>query len=124
MQLSLRTLLAFEDNIFDVEQHRQLERTIPNHEPATQILARIRNVIHDPKINVPGRNGYQEELDPNIVAEYLDYQMTKEYQEQFENFCLSSDKYLAEVASVHQIISNVLGEPARISRECRFRCYD
>ncbi|MDR2642495.1 MAG: hypothetical protein LBC74_06850 [Planctomycetaceae bacterium] len=124
MQLSLRTLLAFEDNIFDLEQHRQLEQTIPNHEPAAQTLARIRNVIHNQKINVPGRNGQQEELDPNIVAEYLDYQMTKEYQEQFENFCLSSDKYLAEVASTHQIISNVLGEPARISRECRFRCYD
>jgi hypothetical protein len=125
MQLSLRTLLAFEDNIFDIEQHRQLERTIPNHEPAAQTLARIRNVIHNPKINVPGRNEQQEEeLDPNIVAEYLDHQMTKEYQEQFENFCLSADKYLAEVASVHQIISNVLGEPARISRECRFRCYD
>ncbi|MDR1053757.1 MAG: hypothetical protein LBL39_06240 [Planctomycetaceae bacterium] len=124
MLLSLRTLLAFEDNIFDIEQHRQLERTIPNHEPATETLARIRNVIHDPNLNVPGRNGQQEELDPNIVAEYLDYQMTKEYQEQFENFCLSSDKYLAEVASIHQIISNVLGEPARISRECRFRCYD
>ncbi|MDR1485771.1 MAG: hypothetical protein LBT09_13235 [Planctomycetaceae bacterium] len=125
MQLSLRTLLAFEDNIFDIEQHRQLEQTIPNHEPAAQILARIRNIIHNPTIDVPGKNGQQqEELDPNIVAEYLDYQMTKEYQEQFENFCLSADKYLAEVASIHQVISNVLGEPARISRECRFRCYD
>ncbi|MDR0391890.1 MAG: hypothetical protein LBH59_08285 [Planctomycetaceae bacterium] len=125
MQLSLRTLLAFEDNIFDIEQHRQLERTIPSYEPAAQILARIRNVIHNPKINVPGRNEQQEEeLDPNIVAEYLDHQMTKEYQEQFENFCLSADRYLAEVASIHQIVSNVLGEPARISRECRFRCYD
>jgi hypothetical protein len=124
MQLSLRTLLAFEDNIFDTEQQRRLERIIPAHEPSSQILARIRSVIRDPHISVPGRNNYQEELDPNIVAEYLDYQMSKEYQDQFENFCLASDKYLAELASVHQIISNVLGEPARISRECRFRCYD
>lgn len=124
MRLSLRTLLAFEDKIFDIEQQRHLERTISNNETAMQTISRIRNAVRDPYLNAPGIVDRQEELDPNIVAEYLDHQMSSEYLDQFENFCFSNDKYLAEVASVHQVISTVLGEPARTNRECRFRCYD
>ena len=122
MQLSLRTLLAFEDNVFDVEQHRRLEQLLDHNAEAT--LGRIRSVTRNSKLGVPGLVDQQEELDPNYVAEYLDHQMPADIQARFESYCLSADKYLAEVASIHHILSNVLGEPARTSRECRLKCYE
>ncbi|MDR2756399.1 MAG: hypothetical protein LBC20_11885 [Planctomycetaceae bacterium] len=124
MRLSLRTLLAFEDHIFDQEQHQQLERLIPKHDAASTMLNRIRSTVRNPRLGVPGLVDQREELDPNLVAEYLDQQMPEDIQERFETYSLSSDKYLAEIASVHHILSNVLGEPARTSRECRQHCYD
>ena len=124
MRLSLRALLAFEDNIFDAEHRLQLERTIPNHDNAASTLRRIRNVVRQPHLGVPGIVDNREELDPNLMAEYLDHQLAAEQVDKFEAYCLSSDTYLAEVATVHQILSNVLGEPARTSRDCRLRCYD
>ncbi|MDR0869617.1 MAG: hypothetical protein LBN39_02380 [Planctomycetaceae bacterium] len=123
MRLSLRTLLAFEDKVFDIEQQRQLEKHIRQDDVSVLTLRRIRGVIRQPNLGVPGRYQQREELDPNVVAEYIDEEMPAEVQERFERFCLSSDKFLAEVASVHQVLSNVLGEPARTSRECRLRCY-
>jgi hypothetical protein len=123
MRLSLRTLLGYEDKVFDAEQQRQVERMIQQHDAAGLTLHRIRAAVRNPKIAVPGRVQNNEELDPNIVAEYIDDEMQPDVQERFENFCLSSDKFLAEIASVHQILSGVLGEPARTSRECRLRCY-
>ena len=124
MRLSLRTLLAFEDNVFDVEQHRRLEQLLPTDINAEATLQRMRSVVRNPSLGVPGLVDHQEELDPNYVAEYLDHQMPGSIQDKFETYCLSADKYLAEVASVHHILSNVLGEPARTSRECRIQCYD
>ena len=122
MQLSLRTLLAFEDNVFDVEQHRRLEQLLDPHAEAT--LGRMRSIVRNPGLGVPGLVDRQEELDPNYVAEYLDHQMPADVQSRFESYCLSADKYLAEIASIHHILSNVLGEPARTSRECRIQCYN
>ena len=124
MRLSLRTLLAFEDNVFDVEQHRRLEQLLHTDVSAEAILQRIRSVVRNPMLGVPGLLEHQEELDPNYVAEYLDHQMPNDVQEKFEAYCLSADKYIAEIASVHHLLSNVLGEPARTSRECRLKCYD
>jgi len=124
MRLSLRTLLAFEDNVFDVEQHRRLEQLLPADKTAETTLRRIRSIVRNPSLGVPGLVDHQEELDPNYVAEYLDHQMSGSVQEKFEAYCLAADKYLAEIASIHHILSNVLGEPARTSRECRLRCYD
>ena len=124
MRLSLRTLLAFEDNVFDVEQHRRLEQLLPTDKNAEATLQRMRSVVRNPALGVPGLVDQQEELDPNYVAEYLDHQMPGNVQDKFESYCLSADKYLAEIASVHHILSNVLGEPARTSRECRIKCYD
>ena len=124
MRLSLRTLLAFEDNVFDVEQHRRLEQLLPTDQAAESILQRIRSVVRSPLLGVPGLVDHQEELDPNYVAEYLDHQMPAGMQDKFESYCLSADKYLAEIASIHHILSNILGEPARTSRDCRLKCYN
>lgn len=123
MRLSLRTLLAYEDKVFDIEQQRQLDKLIRQDDASVLTLRRIRGIVRQPHLGVPGRIQQREELDPNVVAEYIDEEMQSEVQGRFEKFCLSSDKFLAEIASVHQILSNVLGEPARTSRECRLRCY-
>ncbi len=123
MRLSLRTLLAFEDHIFDAEQQRQLERIIHQHDAAAKTLHRLRAAVRNPQLGVPGVVDQREELDANFVAEYLDHQMEQETQDRFEAHCLTSDTFLAEIASVHQILAQVLNEPARVSQECRFRCY-
>ena len=124
MRFSLRTLLALEDNVFDVEQHQRLEQLLAHDTQAENTLHRIRYVMRNPMLGVPGLIDQREELDPNYVAEYLDHQMSKDVQENFEAYCLSTDKYLAEIASIHHVLTNVLGEPAQTSRDCRLKCYE
>ena|GEM_PF-1850902 len=124
MRLSLRTLLAFEDGVFDVDQHRRLEHLFTGNRHAEALLYRIRYVVRNPMLGVPGLVNQQEELDPNYVAEYLDHQMSNETQHKFEDYCLSTDKYLAEIASIHNVLTNTLGEPAQATRDCRLKCYN
>lgn len=116
--------MALEDGVFDADHRQHLEQQISADNEAAAVLGRIRATVHNPSVGVPGLVEQQEEIDPNYVAEYLDHQMPDDVQNRFETFCLSADKYIAEIASIHQILSNVLGEPARSSRECRLRCYE
>ncbi|HBT77347.1 MAG TPA: hypothetical protein DEB39_10600 [Planctomycetaceae bacterium] len=124
MKLSLRTLLAFEDNIFDAEYRKELERRLPDHREAMHTLSRIRNCLRNRDLGVPGIRDGVEMLDPNHVAAYLDHQLPGDEVDAFERECFTSEVFLAEVASCHQILTRVLGEPARINRECRTRCYE
>ena len=52
-------------------------------------------------------------LDPNLLAEYLDDQLTPELVSLIEREVLSSDFTLAEVAAAHQIIG-LLGDPVPV----------
>ncbi|MCL2622637.1 MAG: hypothetical protein FWD31_03130 [Planctomycetaceae bacterium] len=123
MRLSLKTILAYSDNLFDTEYRPVIEKRIGKEGMAGHLIDRIRSVVRSPDIPVPGRHGEKDELSANLVAAYLDSQLSDTEQSQFETICLRSDVFLAEVACTHQILTTILGQPAKLSRDCRLRLY-
>ncbi len=63
------------------------------------------------------------EVDPNDVAEYLDNVLTPSRIADLEKRLLEHDSDLAEVASVHQILSLVLGKPSDVPIRAKERAY-
>ena len=71
-----------------------------------------------PSLDAQGIGG-----DLNSVAEYLDNVLPPEHVPTLEKACLDNEVHLGEVASCHQILTLVLGEPADVSDGLRSRAY-
>ena len=126
MKISVRTLIALSDPACEPEFRKLLEKRIPtreNQEELEQFIHRVRKIIGLP-LRAPELVDGSEELDPNIVAEYLDHQLSVEEESHFESLFLSSDVFLAELASISSILNQSLGQVVEISDEFRMRLYE
>jgi hypothetical protein len=123
MRLTLRTLLAYLDDVLDPAQTREIGQKIRETPRAAALMSRIREVIRRRRLGAPDLDGSGQGLDPNLVAEYLDNVLTPEQVVEVERICLDSDVQLAEVAACHQILTLVLSEAPEVSQLSLDRYY-
>jgi len=123
MRLTLRTLLAYLDDVLESADAHELGQKIDASDFARGLVQRIRSVTRKKQLGAPRIGGKGMGLDANTVAEYLDSTLPQERVPDFEKVCLESDVHLSEVAACHQILTLVLGEPAEYDRALTERVY-
>lgn len=123
MRLTLRTLLAYLDDILPPAETKELGEKIAASPVASQLVERIREVMRRRRLTAPETDGSGGGIEPNLVAEYLDNSLPPDRVADVERVCLESDVNLAEVAACHQVLTLVLGEPVDIPGRLRERMY-
>jgi len=120
MRLTLRTLLAYMDDRLPSKNAKELGQKIANSPFSTELVERIREVKRRRRLAMPAKPVSM--IDANLVAEYLDDQLTPELVARIEKEVLANDIMLAEVAAAHEIIG-MLSDPVTIEPQLRDRLY-
>ncbi len=121
VRLTLRTLLAYLDDTLEPAATKEIGQKLTESRQAQELVSRIREVTRRRRVTAPPVAG--DDLDPDLLAEYLDNLLPADAVARVENLCLDSDVHLAEAAACHQILT-MIGQPANVSTETRQRMYD
>jgi hypothetical protein len=121
MRLTLRTLIAWLDDTLTPVEVRAIGQQVAESPFAKELVERVQRVTRQRRLTYPGDLG-SEPADPNLVAGYLDNELAPEQVAEYEKRCLTSDVHLAEVASVHQILS-LIGQKAKVPPDAKLRMY-
>jgi hypothetical protein len=113
--------LAWLDDTLQPAQVKEIGSQVAGSPFAQELTERIHRVTRQRRLSIPSSSG-GEGVDPNLVASYLDNELDPEVVAEYEKRCLSHDVILAEVASVHQILS-LLGHKVKVPAAARARMY-
>ncbi|MFM7412931.1 MAG: hypothetical protein ACKO6E_06955, partial [Planctomycetota bacterium] len=114
MRLTLRTLLAWMDEVLGADEQRELGEKVAASEVAPRLAERIGDVVASPALAAPQPTGRGLADDPNTTAEFLDNVLEPGRLEAFERVCIESDVHLADVAGCHRILAEVVRDPAAV----------
>ncbi|MAT16136.1 MAG: hypothetical protein CMJ46_12805 [Planctomyces sp.] len=123
MRLTLRTLLAYLDDVLDANHTREIGKKVQESKYASDLVERIKKVTRQRRLLAPDVEPGENHLDANQVAKYLDNTLSPAEINEVEKACLESDVQLAEVAASHQVLTLILGEPVDIPPDTRSRMY-
>tara|TARA_R110002072_G_scaffold11215_6_gene51132 strand:+ start:2110 stop:4800 length:2691 start_codon:yes stop_codon:yes gene_type:complete len=123
MRLTLRTLLAYLDDMLDDQDEKLLKQKIDESSYATSLVARIQSAMDHPDLGAMSPDAVGPLENANVISEYLDSTLSAEQIAEVERVCLESDTTLAEAAACHQILTMVLGQPARVGDGLKERIY-
>ena len=123
LRLTLRTLLAYLDDTLEPTQARQIGQKVAESDLAQATVERIKTVTRRRRLTAPAVETDNPTADPNTIAEYLDNVLPADQLAEVEQSALDDDVMLAELAASHQILTLVLGEPARVPPTARRRMY-
>lgn len=122
LRLTLRTLLSYLDDQLEDAQVARLGRKVRPNEYAMELVNRLRRVLRRRRLLNPADGGPGQPFDANTVAEYLDLaDLPIETITAVETACLEDDTRLAEVAACHQMLTNLLADPAAVPPAARER---
>ena len=120
MRLTLRTLLAYLDDMLEPANTKVIGQKIQESPMAQLLVSRIREVMRRRRLKAPDVFGPEMGIDPNIVAQYLDNTLPPERYADVERVLLASDEMLAEAAACHQVLTV---DPPEVSLATRERLY-
>ena len=123
LRLTLRTLLAYLDDTLEPAQAKDIGKKVGESEIAQETIDRIKTVTRRRRLSAPSLLADDHSTDPNTIAEYLDNVLPSDEVAELEQSALDNDVRLAEIAACHQILTLVLGEPAKVPPPARRRMY-
>jgi hypothetical protein len=124
MRLTLRTLLSYLDDTLEPAEAKLMGEKVAVSEVAPELIERLKRVTRRRGLSAPPVTGAADDTnDPNTVAEYLDNTLPAEQTAEVEEAALQADASLAEIAACHQILTLVLGEPAKVPPTARQHMY-
>ena len=123
LRLTLRTLLAYLDDTLDPAQAKDIGKKVAESEFAQETVDAHQDGDAAATVVPPALIADDHSTDPNAIAEYLDNVLPADEVAELEQSALDNDVRLAEIAACHQILTLVLGEPAKVPPTARRRMY-
>jgi hypothetical protein len=121
MRLTLRTLLAYRDQVLEAKDAEVLEQRLRESQTAQTISDRINNIVSNPSVPQIEIDAQGFGFNANDVACFLDDTMATDRVADMERACLDNNPLLAEVASCHQILVKTVSTPVQIPTRLRNR---
>jgi len=115
MRLTLRTLLAYRDQVLEPKDSEILEQRLRESQTARNISDKISHLLAHPVATPLAVDALEFGLNPNDVASFIDDAMATDRVADMERKCLENDALLSEVASCHQILVKAVRSPAPVS---------